>query len=227
VTIDFRMALHALDRAYGGVSALTERVSRDDLLAFTRCHGWVVADVLFHVLCDAQRALVALASPDGGPPDRDYVTYWSGFAAEAGDPTPGAWWVRRSASAFRDGTGAVTLWRETAPAAVRAAGRADAGGYIATQGHVLGVADFLATLVTEAVIHHLDMTVQLTGMPAPDPDAVALTTRTLDGLLGAGTVRPAGWTTEEYLLKATGRVALSTGDRHALGSAADRFPLLS
>jgi Mycothiol maleylpyruvate isomerase N-terminal domain len=225
VRIDFDEAVEALDRAYGGVSALTERVSRHDLLAFTRCHGWVVADVLFHVLCDAQRALVALATWDAGPPDRDYVTYWTGFAAEAGDPTPAAWWVRRSAAAFRDGTGAVTLWLETAPAAVRAARRADPDGCVATQGHVLAVPDFLTTLVTEAVIHHLDLTVNLSGMPAPDPLAVALTSRTLDGLLGAS--RPVGWTDEEYLLKATGRIELSEADRVVLGPASSRFPLLS
>lgn len=225
--IDYRDAVDALDRAYGGVSALTERLSRHDLLAATRCHGWVVADVLFHLLCDAQRALVTLATPVAGPPDRDAVTYWPGFAAEADDPTPAAWWVRRSASAFRDGSGAATLWLETAPAAVRLAARADPDGCVATQGHVLAVPDFLATLVTEAVIHHLDLTVQLTGMPAPDPVAVALTERTLDGLLGPATRRPAAWTSEEYLLKATGRVALSEADRQSLGPAADRFPLLS
>jgi len=225
VGIDFDEAVDALDRAYGGITAVTERLARHDLLAFTRCDGWVVADVLFHLLCDAQRALVTLATPSPGPPDRDYVTYWSGFEAEAGDPTPATWWVRRSASAFRDGTGAVTLWRETAPAAVRAARLADPGGCVATQGHILAVPDFLTTLVTEAVIHHLDLTVNLSGMPAPDPVAVALTWRTLDGLLGA--TRPSGWLGEEYLLKATGRVALSPGDVGGLGSLVRRFPLLS
>jgi Mycothiol maleylpyruvate isomerase N-terminal domain len=231
--IDFSTALVGLDRAYTGVNDLTASLSRQDLLAFSRCHGWVVADVLFHLLCDAQRALVALASPAPGPPDRDFVTYWPGFAAEAHDPAPSAWWVRRFTGAFLDGTGVVALWRETAPAAVRAAGRADPDGYITTQGHVLAVPDFLATLVTEAVIHHLDMTVHLTGAPDPDPQAVALATGTLDGLLGAvlsgvaGVSRPGFWSAEEYLLKGTGRAPLTARDRDALGVAAERFPLLS
>jgi hypothetical protein len=225
--VDFGAALAGLDRAYTGVNDLTANLSRQDLLAFSRCHGWVVADVLFHLLCDAQRALVALASPAPGPPDRDFVTYWPGFAAEARDPAPAAWWVRRFTGAFLDGTGVVALWRETAPAAVRAAGRADPDGHISTQGHVLAVPDFLATLTTEAVIHHLDMTVHLAGAPAPDPQAVALATGTLDGLLGAGTPRPDRWTAEEYLLKGTGRAPLSARDRHELGVAVERFPLLS
>jgi uncharacterized protein (TIGR03083 family) len=227
MAVEYRSALVAFDRAYSAVGEFAAGLSRADLLAFSRCHGWVVADVLFHMLCDAQRALVALASPAPGPPDRDFATYWTGFAAEAGDPAAEAWWVRRSAAAFRDGTGVVALWQETAPAAVRAAGQADPDGYITTQGHVLAVTDFLATLVTEAVIHHLDMTVHLPTAPGPDQHAVALATRTLDGLLGPGASRPDEWTTEEYLLKGTGRVPLSPRDRSTLTEVADRFPLLS
>jgi hypothetical protein len=81
-------------------------------------------------------ALVALASPASAPPDRDLATYWSGFVGPD-DPIAAAWWVRRSAAAFRDGTGVAVIWAETAPAAVRAAARADPAGYITTQGHVL------------------------------------------------------------------------------------------
>ena len=223
-TIEYRAARIALERAYGSVCELAAGLSADDLVAFSRCRGWLVADVLFHLLCDAQRALVA-ASPAAGAPDRDFASYWTGFAAEADDPAPATWWVRRSTSAFRDGTGVVTLWLETAPAAVRAASSAAPDGYITTQGHVLAVPDFLATLVTEAVIHHLDMTVELPAAPAPDPAAMAMATRTLDGLLGAA--RPGEWSTQEYLLKATGRSPLTSHDRQLLAGRTERFPLLS
>jgi hypothetical protein len=227
MAIEYCAALVALKRAYGAVGELAAGLSRADLLASSRCHGWVVVDVLFHVLCDAQRALVALATPAAGPPDVDFVSYRTAFAGKANDPAAAAWWVRRSAAAFRDGTGVVALWQETAPAAVRAAGRADPDGYIATQGHVLAVADFLAALATEAVVHHLDMTVHLPTAPSPDPHVVALATRTLDGLLGPGASRADDWTAEEYLLKGTGRLPLSARDRSTLAEAADRFPLLS
>jgi hypothetical protein len=96
---------------------------------------------------------------------------------------------------------------------------------------VLTVPDLLATLATEAVVHHLDMTVNLDTAPGPDGRAVALAVRTLDGLLDSDQPRragyPAGWTAEEYLLKGTGRLPLTGADRSSLGVLADRFPLIA
>jgi hypothetical protein len=221
MALSYREALAGLDAVYTSVTEWSAGLTPHDLLEPSRCRGWVVADVLFHLLCDAQRALVALATPVPGPPDRDYVSYWRGFAAQAGDPIPAALWVRRSAAAFRDGTGIAVMWGETAPAAVRAAGRADPGGCVATQGHALGVPDFLATLATEAVIHLLDMTVHI----GPPGAAVEIAVSTLDGLLQAS--RPAGWGAAEYLLKGTGRVPLSEQDITILDADAAKFPLLS
>jgi hypothetical protein len=220
--VDFSTAVRRLTAAYEGVDSLAASLTRDNLLEFSRCRGWVVADVLFHVLCDAQRALIALASPHPGPSDRDFVTYWQGFA-ENRDPIPGAWSIKRSAAAFRDGLGSIVLWQETAPAAVRAANATDPDGHVTTQGHVLAVPDFLMTLATEATIHHLDMTVHLPGAPGPHPDALAAAAATLDGLGQSSDARPANWSVEEYVLKATGRIPL-TADEAAQTAA---YPLLS
>src|SRR5688500_6199547 len=107
MSVDHDAATLALARAYGGVTRLTRDLGTDDLLRPSRCRGWVVADVLFHLLCDAQRALVALASPADGPPDRDFVSYWAKFTDGSGDQAASAWWVRRSTAAFRDATGVV------------------------------------------------------------------------------------------------------------------------
>jgi hypothetical protein len=79
---------------------------------------------------------------------------------------------------------------------------------------VLTVADFLGTLVTEAVIHHLDMTVNLPEAPQPAPSAVAVTLTTLEGLAGPAGL-PQGWTEREKLLKATGRAPLTDAERAA------------
>lgn len=221
----YETALAGLRGAYDGVTALATQLSDDDLMRASRCRGWSVADVLFHLLCDAQRALVALATPAAGPPDVDHVSYWAPFQPGRPSSTEHAWWVRRSASAFPRPSDIVRVWRDTAPAAARAAAGADPHGYLATQGHVLTVPAFLATLVTEAVIHHLDMTVGLPGSAPPHRDAVGVALCTMDGLLDGG--RPGLWMPEEYLLKAAGRVELDERDRAALGDVADRFPLLA
>ncbi len=217
----FADARDGLAAAYQGVDRLVAGLSRTDLLAGTRCRGWLVADVLFHLLNDAQRALVALASPVPGPSDVDYVGYWRAFAADAGpehDPVPDIWSIRRSAASHRDGVGTTLLWLDTSPAVVRAAGAANPDGFVTTQGHVLRVPDLLATLATEAAVHHLDLIVDLPRAPRPEMAALAVAVSTLDGLAGAP--RPSAWSVEEYVLKATGRAPLSGADH------VDGYPLL-
>ncbi|SIN27369.1 maleylpyruvate isomerase N-terminal domain-containing protein [Micromonospora cremea] len=216
----------ALAQAYDGITAVVDGRDDADLQGPTRCRGWLVADLLFHVLGDAQRALVALASPADGPADVDDVSYWRGFPSGGGDDARHAWWVRRSAAAFDLPSGIVRLWGETAPAAVRAAAAADPSGYVTTQGHVLRVADFLATLTTEAVVHHLDLTPELPGAPPPGPLAVRVAVATMDGLMSDDAVRPTAWDDHEFLLKATGRLPLTDRDRLELGESAGWFPLL-
>ncbi|MFC3503459.1 maleylpyruvate isomerase N-terminal domain-containing protein [Micromonospora krabiensis] len=217
----------ALAEAYQGITAVVGDLDDHDLQRPTRCRGWLVADLLFHVLCDAQRALVALASPAAGPPDVDDVTYWRAFTPGGDDDgARHAWWARRSAAAFDRPSGVVRLWSDTAPAAVRAATVADPSGHVTTQGHVLRVSDLLATLSTEAVIHHLDLLLDLPDAPPPGPLATRVAVTTMDGLLSDEAVRPAGWDDHEYLLKATGRLPLSDRDRLELGEVAGWFPLL-
>ncbi|WBB73726.1 maleylpyruvate isomerase N-terminal domain-containing protein [Micromonospora sp. WMMD1128] len=217
----------ALAQAYAGITAAVTPLDDAGLQRPTRCRGWLVADLLVHVLGDAQRALVALASPVPGPADVDDVSYWRGFTP--GDDDAGAkhaWWVRRSATAFDRPSGVVRIWSDTAPAAVRAAAAADPEGYVTTQGHVLRVPDLLATLTTEAVVHHLDLVLDLPDAPLPAADPTRVAVTTMDGLLCDDAVRPAGWDDHEYLLKATGRVPLTDRDRFELGEAAGWFPLL-
>ena len=79
----------ALAQAYDGITRVVADLDDDALQRPTRCRGWVVADLLFHLLCDAQRALVTLASPADGPADTDDVSYWRSFPAGA-DPDAAA-----------------------------------------------------------------------------------------------------------------------------------------
>ena len=217
------MAQDAVTDAYRRLSRVAESLGDADFLRPTLCAGWATGDILFHVLTDAQRALVTLASPAPATPDVDFVTYWKSWSP--GDPGAliAARAVRIGASAFPAPRSLVNLWIATSEAALRMASQARPDEFVTTQGHILGVRDFLATLAVEATIHHLDMTAYLGTLVPPSDIALKLVRVTLDGLLG--TNLPAGWGDSEYALKGTGRIALSATDRSTLGRCAARFPL--
>jgi uncharacterized protein (TIGR03083 family) len=232
--------LDALDAVYRNVTAVAGGLGEADLMRPSRCAGWAVADVLYHELLDARRALRTFASPADRPPDCDDVSYWTDYAPVADDssgdsPSSGgapayaeesaahARYVRIAAAAYPPGALAWE-WSETAAAAVRA-GRACGHKAVTTQGHVLTVADFAATLAVEAAVHYLDLTVALPGAPAPEPASLALVRRVLAGLLGAPL--PASWDDVTAALKGTGRDPLSAADRQALGPLAGKFPLFA
>src|SRR5215469_4039425 len=80
-------AFGAFDAGYQKVTAVTAGLSEADLMRPTRCAGWAVADVLYHQLLDARRALRTFASPSDAPVDCDDVSYWRDYApGEASAP---------------------------------------------------------------------------------------------------------------------------------------------
>ncbi len=153
-----------MGRAYGQVTEAVHSLNDADFARPTRCPGMAVGPLLVHLLYDAQRALTAFASPTTAQPDRDFVTYWHDFPPRAeGAPEPDTTFEQKIASAYRKPALLVQHWKELSEAAVRAAaaGLAEKGRRIETQGHVLPATDFVATLVLEATVHHLDLTVGL------------------------------------------------------------------
>jgi uncharacterized protein (TIGR03083 family) len=222
-----RVALSAVEDAYVELSRFASGLDLADLMRPSRCVGWTVADVLFHVLLDAQRALVTLATPAGKPADSDHVSYWRTWATERNENAAAAHarFVRVGAAAYQDPRTVVAHWNETAGAALRLAAQAPGADVVATQGHSFTVADFLSTLAVEATVHHLDMTVALPGRPVPRPGPVAHTVDVLDALLGEVRERPA-WDDLTWILKGTGRVPLTATERQGLGTTASRFPLV-
>ncbi|GAA3119454.1 uncharacterized protein (TIGR03083 family) [Kribbella aluminosa] len=212
-----------LGRAYGRLTETVQGLSDADFARETRCPGMPVGPLLVHLLYDAERALTAFASPAVAEPDRDFVSYWNDVPPQ-GDTS----FVRTVASAYRKPAMLVQHWREVSEAAVRASAAALAtkGHRVETQGHVLRATDFVATLVLEATVHHLDLIVGLPAAPEPDPEALQVTARTLDGLFGPDAWDVIAWDTTTYVLKATGRVPLDESDHDMLGPHANRLPLL-
>jgi uncharacterized protein (TIGR03083 family) len=214
----------ALADEYGRLNDIVGSLTLDELLAPSGCRGWNNGDLLFHMLLDAQRALVAFNTPAPGPGDKDYVTYWEGFVAADDDSQAHGRFVRISAAAHRDPMQICSRWQNAADAAVTNS-KALRAEFIATQGHVLAISDFVATLVVEAAIHHLDLITNLTARSDPASSALSITTATLDGLMPVS--RPAHWDDETYMRKATGREALDRADLEALGQGAESIPVFS
>jgi uncharacterized protein (TIGR03083 family) len=229
--LDHAAVLDALETGYRNVTDVVTGLSEADLMRPSGCAGWAVTDVLYHQLLDAQRALVAFATPVTEPADRDDVSYWAGFAPKGGEAgnqaqagaAAHARFVRVAASAYLPGSLA-RAWSETAAAVCRAA-RACPAAAVVTQGYVPYPADFAATLAVETAVHYLDFTVSLPSAPPPDPASLALVRRVLAGLLGSPL--PASWDDTSAAVKGTGRAPLTGEDRALLGPLAERVPLFT
>jgi hypothetical protein len=210
------------------VTGAVSRLSPRDFLRPTLTDDWCVSDVLFHLLLDAQRALVTFATPSAAIPDVDAVTYWrlrsDADGADGADVAAHARYVRLSAAAYRSPAGLVQQWTDTSEAALRAACAADPAGSVATQGHQLTVADFVGTLVVEATIHYLDLTTHLPAAAPADPVGLIVVRHTVEAPLQAPL--PSSWSDLKCALVGSGRHPLEASDRQGLGDAAGRFPLI-
>lgn len=102
--MDHSEALEALVDEYGALDALITALDDEQLKLPSGCQGWSNKDLVFHLLLDAQRALVTFNSPAEGPPDRDFINYWNGFQASDESSHAHARFVRASAAAHVDFT---------------------------------------------------------------------------------------------------------------------------
>lgn len=214
-----------LRRAYGGL--IDAIAGPDDEAGWrpSRCAGWTVRDVVFHLLNDAQRGLVALHTLAADPPDSsasgrrdvDAVTYWRAWQPNTDRAAKSLRWTRVAASTWSSFAHLSDLFVETAHAVLVAADERSPDDLVATQGHTLTVDALCSTLAVEAAVHHLDL-----RLGRPTAEALGEVRRVLDGLLGA----PAPIADDErYALVGTGREPLTSAERDAFGNAAARLPL--
>jgi uncharacterized protein (TIGR03083 family) len=210
--------------AFGDLIGVVESLDDEAAWTPTGCTGWTVRDLTFHLLADAQRALVTLHTPAEREPDTDAASYFGGWSPTPESDNAGLRHTRAFASLWSRYDALRDLYVETAQAACRAGAAADPAATVTTQGRVMRVDEFLATLVVEAAVHHIDLVVGL-ARPGPRAPVLQLVRHTLDGLLG-GPV-PADWSDLTYARKATGRTPLTDDERRALGDGAKRFPLFS
>lgn len=220
-----RQKVEALAAIYGAVDVLVRDLDEADFESATGCAEFSVRDLLFHLMLDAQRALMAFADPLDAPPDTDAVTYWQKYVAGLEpDSARHVRFVRRSALAYENPKGLVRHWADTSRAAVSAARRTDPDATVDTQGHRLKVEDFIDTLVVEATVHYLDLSQELLANPIVPADAFAVTRATLERLVSVPL--PSTWDDEAVVLKTTGRSPLTDEDRGVLGDGAAHIPVI-
>ncbi|MDQ0383562.1 maleylpyruvate isomerase N-terminal domain-containing protein [Streptomyces mutabilis] len=205
-------------------SALLDAVAglRDeDFARPSGCAGWLVRDLVCHLVIDAQDVLITLATPATGEPTRDEVTYWNVVDAPTGDDPLDALIVRLAA-AYREPWLLKFHLDDVGSAAGRAAGLAAPEARVSTRDEVLTAGDYLRAYVLEWTLHHLDLVAHLPDVPGPSAEGLARSRRTLERI--AGTAFPPSFTDRDALLVGTGRRAPTEAERAALGEKAARLP---
>lgn len=195
--------------------------------AFARpsgCAGWLVRDLVCHLIIDAQDVLITLATPVDAEPTRDAVTYWEVSATPPTGDDPLDALTVRLAAAYQEPRLLKFHLDDVGSAAGRAAELADPELRVGTRDQVLTVRDYLSAYVMESTLHHLDLIAHLPDAPPPPADGLAESRALLETIAGAAF--PASFSDADALLVGTGRRPMTETERAALGALAARLPLV-
>ncbi|MFE9928391.1 maleylpyruvate isomerase N-terminal domain-containing protein [Streptomyces sp. NPDC005533] len=194
----------------------------EDFARPSGCAGWLVRDLVCHLVIDAQDVLITLVTPAATDPTRDAVTYWNLVEPPTGDDPLDALTVRLAAA-----YGEPWLLRfhldDVGSAAGRAAGLADRTVPVATRDEVLTTGDYLTAYVLEWTLHHLDLIAYLPDAAQPPAEGLARSRALLEKI--AGGAFPASFSDEDALLIGTGRRAPTGAQEAELRRSATPLPL--
>ncbi|WP_189156974.1 maleylpyruvate isomerase N-terminal domain-containing protein [Lentzea pudingi] len=202
----FSLALGALLEAVG-------ELTDDDFDRPSGCDGWLVRDLVCHLVIDAQDVLITLVTPATDPVTHDEVTYWKVSHEPADDPLAAL--TRRLAAAYGEPWMLKHHVDDVGRAAARAAGLADRTLAVTTQDMVLSTSGYLSAYVWEWTLHHLDLVRHLPHVAGPPGQAVARCREVLERIAGPF---PASWSDVDVLLVGTGRRAPTESERAGLGA---------
>ncbi|MFI8215223.1 maleylpyruvate isomerase N-terminal domain-containing protein [Streptomyces sp. NPDC085932] len=209
--------------SWTALRAAVADLSDEDFARPSGCAGWLVRDLVCHLVIDAQDVLITLATPSRREPTRDAVTYWevSGTPPTGEDPLDAL--TVRLAAAYQEPHLLKFHLDDVGSAAGRAAALADPAGRVGTRDEVLTVADYLSVYVLEWTLHHLDLIAHLPDPQQPPAATLSRSRELLERI--AGRAFPASFSDADALLIGTGRREPTGAERAALGDAAARFPL--
>ncbi|WP_040808613.1 maleylpyruvate isomerase N-terminal domain-containing protein [Nocardia concava] len=197
-------------------------LSDEDFAQPSGCTGWLVRDLVCHLIIDAQDVLITLVTPAESEPTRNAVTYWEVPAKPPTGDDPLDALTVRLAAAYEDPALLKFHLDDVGSAAGRAAELCDPTLRVSTRDQVLTAADYLDAYVLEWTLHHLDLIAHLPHVPRPSAESLARTREMLEQI--TGTTFPQTFSDEDALLIGTGRRTPSAAQRAELGDLATKLP---
>lgn len=219
----YRPRVDLFSRSWAALRAAVAGLPDDAFARPSGCAGWLVRDLVCHLVIDAQDVLITLASPAESEPTRDAVTYWDLADAPPSGDDPLDALIVRLAAAYEDPRLLRFHLDDVGSAAGRAAGLADPDRRVTTRDEVLTTRDYLGAYVLEWTLHHLDLVAHLPDVAGPPAQGLARTREMLERIAGAPF--PAALSDTDALLIGTGRRAPTDAERAALGELTERLPL--
>lgn len=195
-----------------------------DFVQPSGCAGWLVRDLVCHLIIDAQDVLITLVTPVETAPTHDVITYWDVTDTPPSGEDPLDALTVRLAAAYDEPRLLKFHLDDLGSAAGRAAELADPSRCVGTQDKVLTTGDYLSAYVLEWTLHHLDLIAHLPDAPEPPAESLVRARRLLETI--AGVAFPTSLPDKDALLIGTGRRALIDTEKIALGELAARLPLV-
>lgn len=203
--------------------AAVDELSDQDWEQPSGCTGWLVRDLVCHLIIDAQDVLITLVTPAETEPTVDSVTYWDLVEPPTGEDPLDAL-IPRLAAAYGEPRWLKFHFDDVGSAAGRAAELADPSVRVSTRDEVLTVGDYLSAYVMEWTLHHLDLIAHLPSAAEPPADTLAAARASLEKIAGA--TIPASLSDKDALLVGTGRRTPTDTETVALGDFAAKLPVV-
>ncbi|WP_405659670.1 maleylpyruvate isomerase N-terminal domain-containing protein [Streptomyces sp. NBC_01166] len=216
--------MNLFSRSWAALRTVVAELPDEDFSQPSGCAGWLVRDLVCHLVIDAQDVLITLATPAATEPTRDAVSYWeiTGTPPSGDDPLDAL--TVRLAAAYEQPSLLKFHLDDVGSAAGRAAGLAAPGLRVGTRGEVMSVGDYLTTYVLEWTLHHLDLAAHLPDVPEAPAEGLARSRQLLEEI--AGSAFPASLSDKDALLVGTGRRPPTDAEKADLGELAARLPFV-
>ncbi|MFD0343745.1 maleylpyruvate isomerase N-terminal domain-containing protein [Streptomyces sp. NPDC127117] len=210
-------------RSWTALRAAVAELPEEDFARPSGCAGWLVRDLVCHLVIDAQDVLITLVTPAEAEATRDALTYWNVSATPPTGDDPLDALIVRLAAAYEEPRLLKFHLDDVGAAAGRAAVLADPGLRVGTRDVILTAGDYLGAYVLEWTLHHLDLVAHVPGAAGPPAEGLARSREMLEGIAGAEF--PASFSDTDALLVGTGRRSPTDSENAELGERTAKFPL--